>query len=126
MDEMMTQLDLLSKYVIGCRFKSVNMFGASSGLSPEDANFEAMYDEKFQLLSNQVGNSLSSNPRTSVNQGWNEDRHNGWRYHERDCHDRAANWREHEGSKYRYASPHECSKLSKYKWIWRVFGPKIC
>uniref|UniRef100_M1DX90 Integrase core domain containing protein n=1 Tax=Solanum tuberosum TaxID=4113 RepID=M1DX90_SOLTU len=40
-------MDLLTKHVMGSGYKSVNAVGASSGVSPDDAQFEAMYNEKI-------------------------------------------------------------------------------
>ncbi|WMV29561.1 hypothetical protein MTR67_022946 [Solanum verrucosum] len=74
MAKMMTQLDLLSKHVtIGGR-KDVNAVCNSSGMSPDEAQFETMYNEEVIFLSNQVcvgggGGSHLSYPRSSGNQG---------------------------------------------------------
>jgi len=55
--KIITQLDLLSKYVIGSGLKFVNAVGTNSGQCLDDAKFEALYNEKVQYLGNQVGGS---------------------------------------------------------------------
>lgn len=70
---MMTQMDLLSKYVIGSGYKVVNAVGASNNASPNDAQFEDIYNEEVQFLSNQAGRSHLIYQSPTVNQGWNKD-----------------------------------------------------
>jgi len=60
MAKIMIQMDLLTKHVMGSGYKSVNAVGASSGVSPDEVQFEAMYKEKVQFLSNQAGGSRPS------------------------------------------------------------------
>ncbi|WMV59011.1 hypothetical protein MTR67_052396 [Solanum verrucosum] len=55
MAKMMTQIDLLSKHVMGGGTKSVNAVGTNSGQCPDDAKFEVLYNEKVHYLGNQVG-----------------------------------------------------------------------
>ncbi|WMV50552.1 hypothetical protein MTR67_043937 [Solanum verrucosum] len=55
MAKMMTQLDLLSRHVMGGGTKSVNPVGTTNGQCPDNAKFEALYNEKVQYLGNQVG-----------------------------------------------------------------------
>ncbi|WMV53927.1 hypothetical protein MTR67_047312 [Solanum verrucosum] len=55
MAKMMTQLDLLSKHVMGGGLKSVNAVGTNSGHYSNDTKFETLYNEKVQYLGNQMG-----------------------------------------------------------------------
>jgi len=55
MAKMMTQLDLLTKHVMGGSYKVVNVVGASSGMHPDDAQFDTMSNEEVRFLSNQTG-----------------------------------------------------------------------
>ncbi|WMV37411.1 hypothetical protein MTR67_030796 [Solanum verrucosum] len=59
MAKIMTQMDLLTKYVMGSGSKVVNAISARSGMSPDDTQFEAMYNEGVQYLSNQAREFLS-------------------------------------------------------------------
>ncbi|WMV50528.1 hypothetical protein MTR67_043913 [Solanum verrucosum] len=68
MAKIMTQMDLLTKHVMGSGYKSVNAVGASSGVCPDDAQFEAMYNEEVRFLSNQAGGSRPSYKRLGKNQ----------------------------------------------------------
>ncbi|WMV49665.1 hypothetical protein MTR67_043050 [Solanum verrucosum] len=52
---MMTQLDLLFKHVMGGGLRSLNAVGTNSGHYSDDAEFEALYNEKVQYLGNQIG-----------------------------------------------------------------------
>ncbi|WMV29359.1 hypothetical protein MTR67_022744 [Solanum verrucosum] len=51
----MTQMDILTKHVIGSGFKNVNAAGASGGKCIEDEKFEAMYKEAVQFLDKPSG-----------------------------------------------------------------------
>ncbi|WMV41205.1 hypothetical protein MTR67_034590 [Solanum verrucosum] len=82
MAKMMTQLDLLTKHVMGSSSKAVN---TARGLCP-------------------------TYPRSGGNQGWNRDHDDGWRDRDREWRDRCTNWRERDGVKERYVPPHECQK----------------
>ncbi|WMV59004.1 hypothetical protein MTR67_052389 [Solanum verrucosum] len=57
MDKVVTQLDLLSKYVLGDGLKSADAVGTNSGKFPNDVKFEALYIEEVQYLGNQIGGS---------------------------------------------------------------------
>ncbi|WMV25144.1 hypothetical protein MTR67_018529 [Solanum verrucosum] len=106
----MTQMDLLTKYVMGCGYKVVNVVGDSSGMSPDAAYFESMYNEEVQFLSNQVGGFHPSYPRPDGNQGWNKDHDGSWRDIDCDCRDGGANWRERDGDRDRYVPPYDRPK----------------
>jgi len=79
MAKMITQMDLLTKHVMGGGYKAVNAISASSGMIPNDAHFDAMamYNEEVQFLLNQAWVSHPSYPRPGGNQGWNKDRDGG-------------------------------------------------
>ncbi|WMV13461.1 hypothetical protein MTR67_006846 [Solanum verrucosum] len=95
MSKMMSQLDLLSKHVMGSGLKSVNALGKSSGKCSEDAKFEVLYNKEVRFLGNQMEGSHPNYLRVDENQGWNKERGNGWR-------DRGGNWTEREFEKDRY------------------------
>uniref|UniRef100_M1DS34 Putative plant transposon protein domain-containing protein n=1 Tax=Solanum tuberosum TaxID=4113 RepID=M1DS34_SOLTU len=77
MATIMTQMDLSTKHVMGGGYKAVNAVTAKSGGNPDDAQFEAMYNEKVQFFSNQAGGSNPSYPKLGGNQGWNKDHDDG-------------------------------------------------
>ncbi|WMV54334.1 hypothetical protein MTR67_047719, partial [Solanum verrucosum] len=52
MAKMMTQIDLLSKNIIGGGTKSINAVATNSRLHPNDTKFEALYNEEVQYLEN--------------------------------------------------------------------------
>uniref|UniRef100_M1DF48 Integrase core domain containing protein n=1 Tax=Solanum tuberosum TaxID=4113 RepID=M1DF48_SOLTU len=78
MDKMMTQINFLSKHVMKGGTKSVNAVGTNSGQCPNDAKFEALYNEEVQYLGNQVGSSQHKYQQQDGNQGWNKERDGGW------------------------------------------------
>ncbi|WMV59101.1 hypothetical protein MTR67_052486 [Solanum verrucosum] len=60
---MLTQLDLLSKHVMGGGLKSVNAVGTNSEQCLDYAKFEELYNEEVQYFRNQVGGSLLNSQR---------------------------------------------------------------
>lgn len=65
---MITQLDILAKNVIGNVFKSVNIVGVG-GVSLDEVNFEALYNEEANFLANQEGGFCSNYQRLDGNRG---------------------------------------------------------
>ncbi|WMV24876.1 hypothetical protein MTR67_018261 [Solanum verrucosum] len=78
MANMMTQMDLLSKYVIGGGSKEVYAVGVS-GVSPNEAQFEAMYNEQIYFLKIEGGGFRLNYLRPGRNQGWNRECDDGSR-----------------------------------------------
>uniref|UniRef100_M1D8H5 Integrase core domain containing protein n=1 Tax=Solanum tuberosum TaxID=4113 RepID=M1D8H5_SOLTU len=107
MAKMMTQLDILSKNVMGSGLKSVNIFGIG-GENPNEWRFESFYNEEVNFLANDGGGFRPNYPRPSGNPGWNRD--NGWRNRDKEWRDRNATWKERDGDKERYVPPHERRK----------------
>ncbi|WMV33193.1 hypothetical protein MTR67_026578 [Solanum verrucosum] len=109
MAKMMTQMDLLTKHVMGSGSKAVNAV-RFSGVNSDETHFEAMYKEEVHFLANQVGGFRLNYPRSGGNQGWNRECDDGWRDRDRKCCSRGMNWREWDSEKERYVPPHERQK----------------
>ncbi|KAK4721335.1 hypothetical protein R3W88_011568 [Solanum pinnatisectum] len=107
MAKIMTLLDILAKNIMGVGTKSVDVVGVG-GVNPDEAHFEALYNEEMNFLANQGGGCRAKYPRSGENQGWNRDE--GWRDHDRDWRDRNATQKERAGEKDRYLPPHERQK----------------
>lgn len=109
MAKMMTKLDILSKNVMGVCTKSVNIVGVG-GVNPDEAQFEAEYNEEVNFLANQGGGYRVNYLIPGGNQGCH--RYEGWRDRDRDQRDRNATWKDRQGKKDRYVPPHERQKLN--------------
>ncbi|WMV41262.1 hypothetical protein MTR67_034647 [Solanum verrucosum] len=81
----------------GC--KAVNAVETNSFINPNEAHFEAMYNEEVYFLTNQTGVYPPNNPRSGGNQGSNIDRDDGWRDRDREWRDRSVNWTDRDGDK---------------------------
>uniref|UniRef100_M1DT25 Putative plant transposon protein domain-containing protein n=1 Tax=Solanum tuberosum TaxID=4113 RepID=M1DT25_SOLTU len=107
MAKIMTQLDILSKNVMGAGARSVNVVGGRC-VNPDEAKFEALYNKKLNFLANQGGGYRSNYPWQGVNQGWNRDE--GWKDRDRELRDRNPTWKERDREKDRYVTPYKCRK----------------
>uniref|UniRef100_M1DL69 Putative plant transposon protein domain-containing protein n=1 Tax=Solanum tuberosum TaxID=4113 RepID=M1DL69_SOLTU len=65
MAKIMTQLDILSKNVVGAGTRGVNVVGVGCP-NPDESKFEALYNEKVNFLANQGGGYRSNYPRPKV------------------------------------------------------------
>jgi len=68
MAKIMTQLDILSKNVMGAGTRGVNAIGIRCA-NPEESTFDALYNEEVNFLANQGGGYRSNYPRQGGNQG---------------------------------------------------------
>ncbi|WMV09293.1 hypothetical protein MTR67_002678 [Solanum verrucosum] len=72
---------------MGGGYTTLNAVGSNSGVSPDDVQFEAIYNEHVQFLLIKGGGTRPSYPRSGGNQGWNGGYDDGWRDRYRDLHD---------------------------------------
>uniref|UniRef100_M1DTG9 Integrase core domain containing protein n=1 Tax=Solanum tuberosum TaxID=4113 RepID=M1DTG9_SOLTU len=84
MTKMMTQMTLLTKHVMGGGYKVV---------SPDDVEFETMYDEEVHFLSRQAWGSRLSYLKSGGNQGWNKNCEDGWIGRDRNWCDQDTYWK---------------------------------
>uniref|UniRef100_M1DNJ5 Integrase core domain containing protein n=1 Tax=Solanum tuberosum TaxID=4113 RepID=M1DNJ5_SOLTU len=114
MAKMMTQLDLLVKNVMNSGTRVVDVVGVS-GVNPDEAHFEALYNEEVSFLANQGGGFCPSYPRPGWNQGWNRECDDGWRDRERELRDSNTSWKERDGDNEIYVPLHERQKPKDQK-----------
>uniref|UniRef100_M1DI97 Uncharacterized protein n=1 Tax=Solanum tuberosum TaxID=4113 RepID=M1DI97_SOLTU len=72
MAKIMTQLDILSKNVMGAGTRSVNAVGFGC-VNPDGAMFEALCIEEVNFLAKQGGGYCANYPTQGGNQRWNRD-----------------------------------------------------
>ncbi|WMV45666.1 hypothetical protein MTR67_039051 [Solanum verrucosum] len=125
MAKMMTQMDLLTKYVMGSGSKSVNAVGVS-GVNLDEAHFESMYNEKVHFLANQTGGFRPNYPRPDENQSWNRDRGDGWRGRDRNWRDRGRIGGSGMATKNDMCLPMSIKSQKSQGLILKFFAPKIC
>uniref|UniRef100_M1DVU7 Integrase core domain containing protein n=1 Tax=Solanum tuberosum TaxID=4113 RepID=M1DVU7_SOLTU len=104
MAKIMTQLDILSKNVMGAGARSVNVVGVGC-VNPEESKFEALYNEEMNFLANQGGGYRANYLRQGGKQGWNRD--DSWRDRDREWRYHNPTWKERYGEKDRYIPPHK-------------------
>ncbi|WMV29671.1 hypothetical protein MTR67_023056, partial [Solanum verrucosum] len=105
-------LDGMAKINRACGSKSVKVVGID-GENPNEAHFEALYNEEVNFPANQGGGFRPSYPWPGGNSGWNRD--DGETDRDRELHDRNATWQERDGDKDRYVPPHECRNLKEQR-----------
>ncbi|WMV58909.1 hypothetical protein MTR67_052294 [Solanum verrucosum] len=103
---MMTQIDLLTRHVMGSGSKVVNVVGVS-GVNPDEPLFEVMYNKEVHFLANQIGGFSPNYPMPDGSRGWNMDRDDGLRDWDREWSDSGTDFIEWDSDKERYIPPHE-------------------
>lgn len=80
----MTQMEHLTKHVMGSDPKNVIVVDAKWSWSYEDVEFDNLYNEEVQFLTNQARSSRPTFQIQGGNQGWNKEKEGDWRNKERD------------------------------------------
>ncbi|WMV18544.1 hypothetical protein MTR67_011929 [Solanum verrucosum] len=106
---MITQMDLLTKHLMGSGSKAANVIRVNKG-NPYEVQFKALYNEEVHFLANQGGGLRPNYQSLGRNQGWNRDRDDGWRDRDKEWCDRGKKLRERNSDKEQYVPPHERQK----------------
>ncbi|WMV13652.1 hypothetical protein MTR67_007037 [Solanum verrucosum] len=105
MEKMITQMDLLTKNVMGGGYIAMNAASTNNRVSSNDAQFESKYNEEEKILLSQMGGFCLSYPRKDGNQGWTG-RDQNW-------HDWGKNRRDRNNFQDRYVLLYDCPNRGK-------------